>query len=206
MPNFDLPSGILHIPDGLTIEDKAAIEEFLVDYNENFFSPWMSEPTSPNEYFYRAPVFSFGNWWDPIDHKYSTPKIAIPSKLTEIGNRLYSNYWAHQKVIIDSIVVNKYSDHFSSLAMHKDDLEDRILIESGSPVMTLSIGRACRFCFGSVNSPETEAEIMLKDRSVLFFGGQSRQRFHGVAELEEDSHSTIRYSLTFRQTAIISEE
>ena len=90
------------------------------------------------------------------------------------------------------------------MGMHQD--KDEVSL---APVVSLSIGDACRFRFGNVDSrsrPYTDVELRSGD--LFVFGGPSRLAFHGVPEVYPGTAppgcglETGRINLTMRVTGM----
>jgi alkylated DNA repair dioxygenase AlkB len=196
-----LPEGCRLVRNFLTTEERSAlIWRVLHEDRNRFVEPIMSEP-GLLEPVRRIPVFSYGEWWNPLEGRYDPPRMQIPIELRAVGSRAFTMHWGAQ-VRIDSIVVNWYKESESSLILHQDDLEDQHVRDVGSPVLSISIGRKCRFLLGGFARDDDTTEFEISDGDAFLFGGPSRMRFHGVAGLvgvPADAAFPGRISVTFRQ-------
>jgi DNA alkylation damage repair protein AlkB len=102
----------------------------------------------------------------------------------------------------DLCIVNFY-DQESRMGVHQDKDEPRETIESGVPIVSLSLGETARFVVGGLTRKESMRPLMLHSGDVLVMGGPSRLRFHGVTRILPGTAPTGtgpgRFNLTFRQ-------
>jgi len=102
----------------------------------------------------------------------------------------------------DICIMNFY-DQQSRMGVHQDKDESRETIESGVPIVSVSIGDTARFVIGGLSRKDPMRPIMLYSGDVIVMGGPSRLRFHGVTRIEPGSAPAGtgpgRFNLTFRQ-------
>lgn len=103
----------------------------------------------------------------------------------------------------DLCIVNWYGRE-SRMGLHQDKDESRASIESGAPVVSISIGQTAKFLFGGLRRKDPVQTLLLRSGDAFVFGGPSRLRYHGVSRilagtappgLEFDG----RLNFTFRQ-------
>jgi DNA alkylation damage repair protein AlkB len=102
----------------------------------------------------------------------------------------------------DICIMNFY-DHESRMGVHQDKDESRESLESGVPIVSVSIGDTARFVVGGTSRKEPMRPLMLHSGDVLVMGGPSRLRFHGVTRIlpgtAPEGTGPGRFNLTFRQ-------
>ena len=103
----------------------------------------------------------------------------------------------------DVCIMNFY-DQQSRMGVHQDKDESRETIESGVPIVSVSIGDTARFVIGGLSRKDPMRPMKLHSGDVLVMGGPSRLRFHGVTRIESGSAPAGtgpgRFNLTFRQS------
>lgn len=103
----------------------------------------------------------------------------------------------------DTALVNFYDDT-AKMGMHQDKDE-----ESLAPVVSLSIGDACRFRFGNTETrTKPYQDIELGSGDLFVFGGPSRLAYHGVTKVHPGTApdgcglETGRINITMRVTGL----
>jgi len=149
-----------------------------------------------------ADLFCYGKWWDPGTYRYALEVHAIPDVLKEMADRIAAALWGEVPPW-HSVLVNRYRPRQSRLGLHQDRSEHPLVLQSRSPVLTISIGAACIFQLGGFHADDEVQPIVLSSGDVFLLGGPSRLRFDGVRELLDRRPSflneQLRISLTFRQ-------
>ena len=89
------------------------------------------------------------------------------------------------------------------MGLHQDKDESPQSIESGAPLVSLSIGDTARFLFGGVRRRDPVDALWLESGDAFVFGGASRLRYHGVSRIVTAPLSSPlsiggRLNLTFR--------
>jgi DNA oxidative demethylase len=102
----------------------------------------------------------------------------------------------------DICIVNFYSEA-SRMGVHQDKDESGETLETGVPIVSLSLGDTARFVIGGLMRKEPTRPLMLHSGDVLVMGGPSRLRFHGVTRIlpgtAPEGTGPGRFNLTFRQ-------
>jgi DNA alkylation damage repair protein AlkB len=102
----------------------------------------------------------------------------------------------------DICIMNHYTDA-SRMGVHQDKDERRETLESGVPIVSVSLGDIARFVIGGLTRAERTRPLMLHSGDVLVMGGPSRLRFHGVTRVlpgtAPEGTGPGRFNLTFRQ-------
>ena len=96
----------------------------------------------------------------------------------------------------DACLINRYEPG-ARLTLHQDKNER----DFAHPIVSVSLGLPAAFQFGGLARADPVKRYTLKHGDVAVWGGPSRLRFHGVAELKDGLHETVgrmRINLTFR--------
>lgn len=103
----------------------------------------------------------------------------------------------------DICIVNWYRVG-SRMGLHQDKDESPSSIESGAPVVSISLGETGRFLFGGRRRKDPVETILLKSGDAFVFGGAARLSYHGVSRILSGTAPVGlgfegRLNLTFRQ-------
>ena len=180
-----LGPGAVHVPDWLSREQ----QEFLLRACADWAA--VRAPRSivlPGGGRMSVRTFSLGRHWTPYrydDDNTDVPPIpewlvraarsalsaaaAVDPRVAETDSAIYTP---------DAALVNLYGPG-ATMGLHQDRDE-----ASGDPVVSLSLGDACTFRFGT---PEHRGrpytDVRLKSGDLVVFGGPSRMAFHGVPKV-----------------------
>lgn len=129
-----------------------------------------------------------GRHWYPYGYARTVvdgaPVKPMPAWLAELGRAAVRDAYGDRGAdggaapAYDIALVNYY-DADARMGMHRDSDE-----KSDAPVVSLSIGDACVFRFGSTETrsrPYTDVELRSGD--LVVFGGPSRLAYHGVPRI-----------------------
>ncbi|KAL8118829.1 DNA N(6)-methyladenine demethylase ALKBH1C-like [Apium graveolens] len=126
--------------------------------------------------------------------------------LEEVGNKNVESVLP--SMIPDICIVNFYTSS-GRLGLHKDKDESQESLNTGLPVVSISIGDSAEFLYGDQMDIDKAEKVVLKSGDVLIFGGKSRHVYHGVASiltknstqalLQETNLRPGRLNLTFRK-------
>lgn len=97
----------------------------------------------------------------------------------------------------DACLVNRYEPG-ARLSLHQDRNER----DFAHPIVSVSLGLPAIFLFGGLKRGDPVMRYALRHGDVVVWGGPSRLRYHGVAELKESAHELLghrRINLTFRR-------
>ncbi|WP_019832849.1 DNA oxidative demethylase AlkB [Sphingomonas sp. PR090111-T3T-6A] len=97
----------------------------------------------------------------------------------------------------DACLINRYVPG-ARLSLHQDRNER----DFAHPIVSVSLGLPATFLFGGPKRSDTPSRFALRHGDVVVWGGPSRLRFHGIAELKDGEHETLgrqRINLTFRR-------
>ncbi|CAI0418973.1 unnamed protein product [Linum tenue] len=105
-------------------------------------------------------------------------------------------------------VVNFYTAS-GRLGLHQDKAESFESLRKGLPVVSFSIGDSAEFEYADQRDDKKAEKVLLESGDVLIFGGISRNIFHGVTKVQQNTAPkalldqtnlrTGRLNLTFRQ-------
>jgi DNA alkylation damage repair protein AlkB len=102
----------------------------------------------------------------------------------------------------DICIVNFY-EASSRMGVHQDKDERPETLQSGVPIVSVSLGDTARFVVGGLTRKEPMRPLLLHSGDVLVMGGPSRLRFHGVTRIQSGTAPAGtgpgRFNLTFRQ-------
>ncbi|MBE9178740.1 alpha-ketoglutarate-dependent dioxygenase AlkB [Oculatella sp. LEGE 06141] len=197
-----LAPGCVHIPDWLSLDEQAELVEWLRDWCKGGF--WT--PTMPNGTPMNHPLCGLGLNWKP--YEYFETDRPFPARLHFLSCRaLEKTLPRYLGDYFPNVAIVNYFPVGSSLGMHQDRSEDSVMRESGSPIVTISLGDSCTFRLGNCqHKDKPHHDIELRSGDVLVMGGESRMAFHGVMKIHANTATASlgmkagRLSVTIRQT------
>lgn len=157
-----------------------------------------------------------GHHWSARDYKYHPTRVdvdglpcaAIPDELQAMARRalLDTAYLPPGDVRpYDLCIVNWYTEDTGKLGDHVDNSESAASLESGYPVVSLSVGASCVFRMGGLARRDPYEHHVLESGDLVVFGRSKRLAYHGVKKLlpgTVPSHLRLaepgRLNLTFR--------
>jgi len=103
----------------------------------------------------------------------------------------------------DLAILNLYEGD-GRMGLHQDKDESAASIQSGTPIVSISIGDTARFLFGGLKRKDPIDVRWLESGDAFVFGGASRLRYHGVSRILPGSAPVElgisgRFNLTFRR-------
>lgn len=197
-----LAEGIYHLPEYISSEMQAQILEWY-DQNLNLFY----YPLYKGQYKMSVKMCCLGKHWSAVDNKYHDFRIdydhlpvpPLPDWLSTFGQNIVENLYPHQHGSLDIAVVNVYTSQ-AKLGMHRDNSESLEALNSGYPVVSLSLGLPAKFDFrveGKVHSLE------LKHADVICFGDRNRLMHHGISQVASQPSISklngVRLNFTLRK-------
>jgi alkylated DNA repair protein (DNA oxidative demethylase) len=99
--------------------------------------------------------------------------------------------------IPDACLINRYKPG-ARLSLHQDKNEH----DFSNPIVSVSLGLPATFQFGGLRRQDPTQKIALRHGDIVVWGGKSRLRYHGIAELRDGEHDLVgrmRLNLTFRR-------
>lgn len=180
-----LGPGAVHVPDWLSREQ----QEFLLRACADWAA--VCAPRSivlPGGGRMSVRTFSLGRHWTPYRYDDDNADVPpIPEWLVRAARSALSAAAAVDPRVVetdsviytpDAALVNLYGPG-ATMGLHQDRDE-----ASGDPVVSLSLGDACTFRFGT---PEHRGrpytDVRLESGDLVVFGGPSRMAFHGVPKV-----------------------
>ena len=125
----------------------------------------------------------------------------LPDDLRALATR--AAFAAGMQLDPDVAILNLYEDG-GRMGLHQDKDESAASIESGAPIVSISVGDSARFLFGGLRRKDPVEVHWLESGDAFVFGGASRLRYHGVSGVVARSAPAElaisgRYNLTFRK-------
>jgi DNA alkylation damage repair protein AlkB len=150
-----------------------------------------------------------GRHWNAKTYKYEPtrsdydglPVQHIPDDLKDLAKRIAAE--PGMRIEPDICLLNFYSG-IAKLGLHQDKDERPETLESGIPVVSISLGDSARFMIGGTRRKDDVQTIILESGDALVMGGPSRLRYHGVSGIfagtaPKELGVEGRFNLTFRQ-------
>jgi alkylated DNA repair protein (DNA oxidative demethylase) len=177
--------GAVHLPGFLDLDQQRHLVAA--------FDAWCAGPVPiraarlPGGHRMSVQMVCLGWHWQPYrytrtaDDVNGAPVLAVPDWLSEVGRSVLDAAYGHGAGAgyrPDTVLANRY-DGDARLGMHQDKVE-----RADDPVVSLSVGDACRFRFGNVEHrgrPWTDVELASGD--AFAFGGPARFAYHGVPKV-----------------------
>ena len=140
---------------------------------------WISDRAG---YRYQATHPATGRSWPPI-----------PPMLLEIWREI-----AEYPAPPEAVLINYYGPG-ARMGLH----QDRDEADLAAPVLSLSLGDACRFRLGGTRRADPVRTLRLASGDALILAGGDRLAFHGVARIEAGTSTLLaeggRFNLTLRR-------
>jgi alkylated DNA repair protein (DNA oxidative demethylase) len=157
----------------------------------------------------RVRMTCLGRHWNARTYTYEAtradhdgrPVEAVPAEWEALAARLAAA--AGLTMRADVCLINWYGAD-GRMGLHQDKDESAASIESGAPVVSVSLGDSARFLFGGTRRRDPVETLRLESGDVFVFGGPARLRYHGVTRILPGSAPPAlglegRFNLTFRQ-------
>lgn len=154
-------------------------------------------------------MLCLGRHWNATSYSYEDirsdvdgqPVPALPVDFESLARRTALD--AGFPVRPDICIVNWYRAG-SRMGLHQDKDESDASLESGAPVVSLSLGDTAKFLFGGLRRREPVETVQLESGDAFVFGGPARLRYHGVTRILPNTAPVGlgfegRLNLTFRQ-------
>jgi DNA alkylation damage repair protein AlkB len=154
-------------------------------------------------------MLCLGRHWNATSYSYEDirsdvdgqPVPALPADFESLARRTALD--AGFPVRPDICIVNWYRAG-SRMGLHQDKDESDASLETGAPVVSLSLGDTAKFLFGGLRRREPVETVQLESGDAFVFGGPARLRYHGVARILPNTAPVGlgfegRLNLTFRQ-------
>ena len=155
-------------------------------------------------------MLCLGRHWNAREYRYESvrsdvdgrPVPPLPAELANVARDIARA--AGFAMAPDICIVNWYQAD-SRMGLHQDKDESPASLESGAPVVSISIGDTAKFLFGGVRRRDSVETILLQSGDAFVFGGPARLRYHGVSRILPGTAPAGlpfagRLNLTFRQS------
>jgi len=136
-----------------------------------------------------------GYRYDAIDPQTGAPWPAMPDCFLALAIAA-AEAAGYPSFRPDACLVNQYVPG-ARLSLHQDRNER----DFSHPIVSVSLGLPATFLFGGLERSDRPRRFALRHGDVAVWGGPSRLRFHGIAELKDGEHELLdrrRINLTFR--------
>jgi DNA alkylation damage repair protein AlkB len=156
----------------------------------------------------RVRMMCLGRHWNPRTYTYAStredfdnaPVAPVPEDWVDLASGAARD--AGFDCRPDICLINFYGDE-GRMGLHQDKDESAASIETGQPVVSISLGDTARFLFGGLRRRDPVEAMMLESGDVFVFGGAARLRYHGVTRIISGSAPQLlpiegRFNLTFR--------
>lgn len=137
-----------------------------------------------------------GYRYDANDPQTGQPWPEMPEVFAALATRA-AQASGYGGFVADACLINRYEPG-ARMSLHQDRNER----DFSQPIVSISLGLACRFLFGGARRADQAQRIPLQSGDVVVWGGPARLTFHGVAPMAAGSHpltGVTRYNLTFRK-------
>ncbi|KAK9060233.1 hypothetical protein SSX86_020937 [Deinandra increscens subsp. villosa] len=142
----------------------------------------------------RLHMTTFGRNWDPVtryekrcrsdDESAGPPPIPYSFiYLAETAIKDAQTYMNGLPSMHPDICVANFYYTCGRLGIHQDRDESSESLESGLPVVSISVGYTGEFWYGHTKDESKLCKVLLESGDVLIFGGESRLVFHGVKKI-----------------------
>ena len=158
----------------------------------------------------RVRMVCLGRHWNPLTYRYeptradhdNEPVAPVPGEWVALAQRMAGDA-GFALFTPDICLINWYGPD-GRMGLHQDKDESASSIQSGAPVVSVSIGDAARFLFGGLRRRDPVEAIALESGDAFVFGGPARLRYHGVSRILPGTSPLRgvidgRLNLTFRQ-------
>jgi DNA alkylation damage repair protein AlkB len=199
--------GAYHLPGYLSLDEQKSLVQKCRDLGSQaagFYTPTVRYGGKMH-----LEMMCLGWHWNAKSYKYANTRLdhdgltvqELPPDLRELSSRIAAE--VGMKICSDLCIVNHYSES-GRLGLHQDKDESPETLQAGLPVVSISVGDTARFLMGGTSRKDPFKTILLESGDAFAFGGPSRLRYHGVAEIlpgtaPEALGMSGRYNLTFRQ-------
>ena len=158
----------------------------------------------------RVRMACLGRHWNPLTYRYEptradydgAPVAPVPEDLAALAAAIAADA-GFPAFRPDICLINAYEAD-GRMGLHQDKDETPASIESGLPVVSISLGATARFLFGGLRRRDPVQPLLLESGDAFVFGGPARLRYHGVSRIvpataPEGLGTDGRFNLTFRQ-------
>jgi len=157
----------------------------------------------------RVRMTCLGRHWNPLTYRYEStradhdnlPVGPVPDGWVKMASNVARE--AGFSFQPDICLINFYGAD-GRMGLHQDKDESAESLQSGQPVVSISLGDTAGFLFGGLRRREAVDTLLLESGDVFVFGGPARLRYHGVSRIIAGTAPSSlgvdgRFNLTFRQ-------
>jgi len=137
-----------------------------------------------------------GYRYDAVDSATGSRWPAMPASLQELAH-VAAAHAGYRGFVPDACLIGRYEPG-ARLTLHQDRNER----DFERPIVSVSLGLPAVFLFGGLKRSVRPTRIPLAHGDVVIWGGPSRLRYHGVANLAEGLHpltGRCRLNLSLRR-------
>jgi DNA alkylation damage repair protein AlkB len=199
--------GTIHLSAYLPIEEQKSLVQRCIEIGSQpagFYTPAVRGGA-----YMSIKMVCLGRHWNAKTYKYEAtrsdydelPVQELPAHLKDLARSAATE--AGMTIEPDICLINRYPEG-GRLGLHQDKDERPETIESGIPVVSISLGDSAKFMIGGTRRKDPVKTIVLESGDAFVMGGPSRLRYHGVSGiLERTAPEALgiqgRFNLTFRQ-------
>jgi DNA oxidative demethylase len=204
---MDLPAGAVHLASHLSIEAQRALAEECQALINGAVPGYVPIVRGGGKMHVR--MLCLGRHWNGKTYRYEAtrtdfdglPAPPLPKSFGDLANSLARA--AGMTLDADLCILNYY-DADGRMGLHQDKDESPASLETGLPVVSVSLGDTARFLFGGLRRKDPVIAIPLQSGDAFVFGGPSRLCYHGVTRIipgtaPPDLGLSGRFNLTLRQ-------
>uniref|UniRef100_A0A251S3J8 Putative alkylated DNA repair protein AlkB n=1 Tax=Helianthus annuus TaxID=4232 RepID=A0A251S3J8_HELAN len=138
----------------------------------------------------------FGRLWDPVtkyEKSYRSDGSApppLPFEFISLAENAIEDAQLHMNLLPSMLPdICDCDEHVGGL-------------DSGLPVVSVSIGYSAEFLYGHTRDENKLEKVLLESGDVLIFGGKSRRIFHGVRRILTPLDYSQGYSQVIKETGL----
>ena len=154
-------------------------------------------------------MLCLGRHWNGRTYTYESTRtdhdgLPVPHVPPDLASLARSAAAAAGMPLNPDVAILNYYEADGKMGLHQDKDESAESIQSGAPVVSISIGDAAKFLLGGTKRKDPVEVVLLESGDVFVFGGPSRLRYHGVSRIFPGTAPAElgiagRFNLTFRQ-------
>ena len=204
---MEIHPGTIHLKSHLTVAEQQALMQRCIEIGNQpagFYTPAVRGGA-----YMRIKMVCLGRHWNAKTYTYESvrsdydgrPVQELPADLKQLAARAASSAGMHAEP--DICILNFYGAE-GRLGLHRDKDERPKTIETGVPIVSISIGDSATFLIGGLKRKDEVQTVLLESGDAIVMGGPSRLRYHGVSGIlagtaPSELDMQGRYNLTFRQ-------
>jgi alkylated DNA repair protein (DNA oxidative demethylase) len=204
---MDLPAGAVHLASHLGIDEQRVLVSECRALLDGAVPGYVPIVRGGGKMHVR--MLCLGRHWNGQTYRYEStradfdglPAPPLPKSFKALADSIARA--AGMTLDADLCILNYY-DAEGRMGLHQDKDESASSLETGLPVVSVSLGDTARFLFGGLRRKDPVTAIPLHSGDAFVFGGPSRLCYHGVSRILPGTapaplRFTGRFNLTFRQ-------